>query len=666
MKDYSKLFEPIKIGSVEIPNRYSMAPLGPVSFVTENGGFNDAGIEYYAERARGGTGLIITGICTVDNEIEPLVKPSIPCVTKNPFHFVQKGTILTERVHAYGTKIFLQLTAGVGRSAIPGFLAGKCVAPSEQENRWEPDIIHKELATKEVESHIAKFAMSAAIAQKCGFDGVEIHAVHEGYLLDQFAISFYNKRTDKFGGSLENRLRFATEIVKNIKKTCGEDFPVSLRFSLMSMMKGLRQGAVPNEEFTEVGRDLEEGIKAAKILVDAGYDALNVDVGTYDSWYWNHPPMYFEDGMYRKFGKIVKENVDVPVILAGRMDNPDIALSALENGEADIIGLGRPLLADPFITRKIRTGKLDDIRPCLSCHLGCMGRIATAGGLSCAVNPACGREGTYGMEVLKKKKKIVVVGGGLAGLEFARVSAIRGHDVELYEKTSALGGNLIPGGVPEFKKDDHHLIKWYTKAIKDADVKVYMNSNLTLEKIKNMKVDVVVTATGSKPIEINLDGFEMNNVVKAEAVLLGESKVNKEVVVVGAGLVGCETALWLAKKGKKVTIVESNDEILGGPHNLPFPNYDMLKDLLKFENVDVLLETTITGATKESALVTTKDGKKEIKADTIIMAIGYKSEKSLFDELKMDVEELYLLGDAKNVKNVMFAIWDAYEVARSI
>ncbi len=668
MNKYKKLFEPIKIGNVEIPNRYSMAPMVPVGFVTEQGAFNDVGIEYYVERARGGTGLIITGICNVENEIEPLAQPSIPCVTRNPFHFVQKGTVLTERVHAYGSKIFLQLTAGVGRSGIPAFLVGATVAPSPQENRWDGTIKHRELATEEVETYIEKFAMSAAIAQKAGFDGVEIHAVHEGYLLDQFAISFYNKRTDKFGGSLENRLRFATEIVKGIKKLCGEDFPVSLRYSLKSMMKGLRQGALPGEDFVEAGRDLEEGIEAAKLLVEAGYDALNVDVGTYDSWYWNHPPMYFEDGMYREFGKIVKEVVDVPVIIAGRMDNPDIALSSLENGEADIIGLGRPLLADAFLPLKVKKGEIEDIRPCLSCHLGCMGRVASSAGISCAVNPACGREGTYGITPIVTKKKVLVIGGGLAGLEFARVSAIRGHEVELHEMTDKLGGNIIPGGVPAFKKDDYALIRWFEKAVKDAGVKVVMNSAITEEKVKAGNYDTVATATGSNPIEIKVKGSEglEHKIITADKVLLDENKAGKEVLIVGAGLVGCETALWLAQKGRKVTIVEGEDDILGGPHNLAFANYDMLKDLLKLNGVEVKLETKLAGVNEKGGIVNSKGKDEEIKADTVIMAVGYKSEKSLYEKLRMEVGEIYLLGDARNVKNIMYAIWDAYEIARSI
>ncbi|MGA8942786.1 MAG: 2-enoate reductase, partial [Thermoactinomyces sp.] len=394
-KKYMKLFEPTYIGKLKLKNRMSMAPMGNIGYSDPSGAFNQRIQDYYVERAKGGIGLIITGVCSVDYNIEGLPQPAIPCPTANPLAFIYNATQMNERVHAYGTKIIIQLTGGLGRSALPGFVT-KAIAPSEQENRFDPGIIHREMTEEEIENMIQKFIDSAVISKRSGFDGVEIHAVHEGYLLDQFTISFFNHRSDQYGGSLENRLRIPIQIVKGIKQACGPDFPVSLRYSLKSMMKGLRQGALPGEEFTEVGRDIEEGIEAAKILVDAGYDALNVDAGTYDSWYWNHPSMYFEyEGIYREFGEILKKEVDVPIILAGRMDNPDIAIESL-NTSCDIVSYGRQLLADPYYPEKLRTGRLDEIRPCLGCHEGCLGRIGNRP-VSCAVNPACGRETIYGL-----------------------------------------------------------------------------------------------------------------------------------------------------------------------------------------------------------------------------------------------------------------------------
>lgn len=661
MSKYKKLFEPVMIGNVEIPNRYSMAPMGPVGFSDDNGAFNQKGIDYYVERAKGGTGLIMTGVCNVDHVIEELIRPSLPCPTINAPAFVQSASIMTERIHAYNSKAFIQLTAGLGRSGIPTLIRTN-VAPSPIDNRWDPSMKHRALTTEEVEIYVKKFAMAAAVAKKSGFDGVEIHAVHEGYLLDQFAIALFNKRDDKYGGDLKNRLRFATEIVRAIKATCGKDYPVSLRYSLKSFIKGIRQGALPGEDFEELGRDYDEGIEAAKILVEAGYDALNVDVGTYDSWYWNHPPMYFNEGMYMPFGEIVKRAVDVPVILAGRMDNPDTALKAIEDGCADIIGLGRPLLADPFLPNKIRAGKFDDIRPCLSCHEGCMGRIAKGIGVSCAVNPTCGRESIYGITKASTPKKVVVVGGGISGMEVARVASLRGHNVTLFEKSDKLGGNIIPGGVPTFKSDDRRLIKWYEKKLQDGNVEMMLNTEVNKDMLIDSNADTVVIATGSNPIKLN---FDNPNVYTADEILLGKDPGNK-VLILGAGLVGCETGLWLAQNGKDVTIVEMLPEILGGPHNMPFMNYDMLKDLLNYHNVDIKLSTTMKSFKDGVAVLETSDGEFNLSADGVITAVGYRSDNKLYEDIKFDVENLHLIGDARRVKNIMYAIWDAYEIARNI
>jgi 2-enoate reductase len=283
---YYNLFDPIKIGKLEIKNRFVMAPMGPGGLCDSDGTYNERGVEYYVERAKGGTGLIMTGVTMVENDIEKCALPSMPCPTLNPLNFVTTGKKMTERIHAYGAKIFLQLSAGFGRVSIPSIVGNTAVAPSPIPHRWLNGVTCRELTIEEIKTYVRKFAESAVIAKKAGFDGIEIHAVHEGYLLDQFAISFFNNRTDEYGGSLENRLRFAVEIVQAIKEACGQDFPVSLRYSIKSFIKDWKQGGLPGEEFEEKGRDIEEGIEAAKMLEAAGYDAFNGDVGSYDSWYW--------------------------------------------------------------------------------------------------------------------------------------------------------------------------------------------------------------------------------------------------------------------------------------------------------------------------------------------------------------------------------------------
>lgn len=291
---YKNLFTPVQIGRLTIKNRFAMAPMGPLGLSDSEGGFNQRGIDYYTERAKGGTGLIITGVTFSDCKVETQSMPNCPNSTYNPVHFIRTGKELTERVHAYGSKIFLMMSGGFGRVTIPTNLGEfPPVAPSAIPHRWL-DKICRPLTVEEIHSIVRSFGDGAYNAKRAGFDGVEIHAVHEGYLLDQFAISMFNQREDEYGGSLENRLRFAREVVEEIKARCGADFPVALRFSVKSMIKDWRVGALPGEDFEEKGRDTEEGLEAAKLLVSYGYDALDTDVGTYDAWFWNHPPMYQE------------------------------------------------------------------------------------------------------------------------------------------------------------------------------------------------------------------------------------------------------------------------------------------------------------------------------------------------------------------------------------
>lgn len=661
---YQNLFEPIKIGKLEIKNRFVMAPMGPGGLCDADGTFNERGVEYYVERAKGGTGLIMTGVTMVENDIEKCNLPSMPCPTLNPLNFINTGKKMTERIHAYGAKIFLQLSGGFGRVSIPSIVGRTAVAPSPIPHRWLPDVTCRELTVEEIKTYVKKFAESALIAKKAGFDGIEIHAVHEGYLLDQFAISFFNNRTDEYGGSLRNRLRFAIEIVQAIKEACGQDYPVSLRYSIKSFIKDWKEGGLPGEEFIEKGRDIEEGIEAAKILEEAGYDAFNGDVGSYDSWYWSHPPMYQEKGLYLPYNEILKKVLKVPVITAGRMEDPDLASEAIAQEKTDMIALGRPLLADSEIPNKIMMDKYDKVRPCLSCQEGCMGRLQNYANISCAVNPACGREAEYGLNPARKVKNVMIIGGGVAGLEAARVAAIRGHKVSLFEKGERLGGNVIPGGAPDFKEDDIALANWYTNELKDLNIDVHYNTEVTKEMVKDFNADEIIVATGSKPRKLTIPGAD--RVYTAEEVLLGKKDAGSSTIIIGGGLVGCETALWLVDQGKKVTIVELQEDILkvGGP--LCHANEDMLKDLVKFKKIDLKVNTSVASASEGGFILKSGDKEEVITADSAIIAIGYTSEKSLYDEIKFEIPNVHLLGDANQVSNIMYAIWNAYEVARNI
>ena len=661
---YSKLFSPIKIGSITIKNRFAMAPMGPLGLADANGGWNQRGIDYYVERAKGGTGLIITGVTFFDQVVEKQDPTTVPNPLYKPVNFVKTSREMTERIHAYGSKIFLQLSGGFGRVTIPTNVGDiPPIAPSAIPHRWL-DKTCRAITIDEIHAIVKQFGEAAFHAKRAGFDGVQIHAVHEGYLIDQFAISMFNQRTDEYGGSLENRLRFAKEIVEEIKKTCGDDFPVTLRFSLKSMIKDWRVGALPGEDFEEKGRDTEEGLKAAKLLESYGYDALDTDVGTYDAWWWNHPPMYQKKGLYREYCKMVKEVVDIPVFCAGRMDNPDMALEAIENGECDVIDLGRPLLADPDYCNKLRCGKITQIRPCISCHEGCMGRVASYSLLNCAVNPQAARERVNAYEPILKKKKVLIVGGGVAGCEAARVLAIRGHQPVVYEKGSRLGGNLIPGGAPDFKEDDIALADWYTNELNRLGVHVHLNTELNEEEIKAMDYDTVILATGSKPKVFSLG--DDSHTYTAEQVLLKQKDAGKKTVVVGGGLVGCETALWLAQNGIHVTIVEALDKVMAVNGPLCAANKEMLEALLPFNGVEIITGAKVTEFANGEVKVDTKEGSKTIMSYSVILSVGYKEENTLYNNLQFDIPDLYLLGDAKKVSNIMYAIWDAFEVANHI
>ena len=661
---YQTLFTPIQIGKLTLKNRFAMAPMGPLGLGDSEGGWNQRGIDYYTRRAQGGTGLIITGVTFSDCEVETQSMPNCPNSTYNPVHFVRTSREMTERVHAYGAKIFLQMSGGFGRVTIPTNLGEfPPVAPSPIPHRWL-DKTCRELTRDEIHKIIESFGKGAFNAKRAGFDGVEIHAVHEGYLIDQFAIAFFNHRTDEYGGSLENRLRFAKEIREEIAKTCGWDFPVAVRFSPKSMLKDWRKGALPNEEFEEKGRDLEEGLQTAKLLEAYGYDALDVDVGCYDAWWWNHPPMYMEKGPYRKYAKLVKEIVKVPVFMAGRMDTPEMTESCVKDGTCDVISLGRPLLADPDYVKKLRTNHVCEIRPCISCQEGCMGRIQTYSMINCAVNPQAARERVTAYEPVARKKRVLIAGGGVAGCEAARVLAERGHEPVLYEASERLGGNLLPGGAPAFKEDDLQLVKWYENELERLRVPVYLNTKVTKEMVLESDCDAVIVATGSRPKMFSLGDDE--KVYCAEQVLMNQKDPGDRVVVVGGGLVGCEMALDLAQKGKKVTILEALPKIMAVNGPICSANKEMLEELLPFHGVNIICNAKVTGF-KDGAVSYETAGKAEkLDTDSVILSVGYRSADELYHELEFDVADLYLLGDAGKVSNIMYAIWDAFEVANHI
>lgn len=662
MGTYDCLFQPLKVGGIELKNRIVLEPMGIHShrLVNEDGSFTDDGITYYETVAKGGAALLITSAMPVNSKFD-MSKGSKAAMDLAGEEFIANTKKMTDRIHQHGTKVFMQLSAGAGR-VLPTFIAqGEPISASDDlPNFWMPSIKHRALTVEEIEGYIECFGDAALKAKEGGVDGVEIHAVHEGYLLDQFTLAFCNKRTDEYGGSLEGRLLFAKKIVENIKAKCGKDYPVSMRYSVRSFMKGFNDGALPGEDFVEVGRDLEEGIKVAQLLESYGYDMLNADNGTYDSWWYPHPPVYMPEACNLDESIEIKKYVNIPVVCAGRMENPEVALKAVEENLVDGIGLARQLLADPEWPNKLQKEETEDIRPCIACHAGCLNRIFKGQDICCALNPAVAREESYALREAEEKKHVVVIGGGIGGMEAARVCAIKGHTVDLYEKTDALGGMFIPASAMSFKASDKKLIAWYERQMYKLGVNLHMNTTIDAAMVKDMNADAVFVATGSAPRMLNLEGFDSERVLTAVDALMNPDKVQGDIVIIGGGLTGIEIAYEQALLGRKVTVLEAMDKYLNV--DIAAANKNFLLTAVRQYNIDVHVNAKVEAYRDGNVIYSDVNGEQSAKADTVIVSIGYNSANTLANEL----ENAYVIGDASKVSNLMGAIWQAYEIAMTI
>ena len=680
---YEALFTPWRIGNVEIKNRIVLCPMGGTSlfgwFELTGCKFDKEAANFFLERARNNVGLIIPGIAPLRDTFWG------KWLWQNPKMFEELKVFMDE-IHKTGAKLFIQLTAGMGRSwAITELVAPlhrnkftraivkpiidtshELASPSPQPSRWAPDIECPEMTLEQIHEIIEAFAKTAKLCKDAGVDGVEVHAVHEGYLLDQFSMEFFNKRTDDYGGNFENRYRFATDVVRAIKEACGEEFPVSLRYSVESKMKGFCEGAMPGEDYVEVGRNMAESEKAAKYLQDAGYDMLNADNGTYDSWYWAHPPMYMPQNCNLEDVAHIKEFVDIPVVCAGRME-PDVGAKAVAEGRIDAVGVARQFLADPAWITKLIEDRLEDIRPCICCHAGCFNFSKSKGhantqdltdtmGLArCALNPETMQSKKYAIQPAKKQKKIAVIGGGIGGMEAAILCAKRGHSVTLYEKTDKLGGVFIAAAAPSFKEKDRELIAWYIREVSKLPITVKMNTEVT--DIKALDADEIIVATGAKAKRLPIKGAD--TAIEAVDYLLGNKTVGDRVVVIGGGLTGCEIAYDLFLQGKKPAIVEMQDDLITTP-GICLANTSYLRDCFKTNNVPVHLETAVSEITAEGVTVTHKDGTTEtIPADSVILSVGY-------NPAPVATKGVHVIGDAKNVGNLRTVIWGAWDVCMKL
>lgn len=679
---YEPLFTPWKIGNVEIKNRIVLCPMGGTSLFgwMEPNHFDKEAANFFIERAKNNVGLIIPGIAPVKDTMGGR------WLWKNKKMFEELKPFM-EEIHKTGAKLFVQITAGMGRSwAITDHLVGlhnskvlstiakpiidipyQSASPNELPSRWSDKVTCREITLKEIQDIIDGFAKTAKLCMDAGVDGVEVHAVHEGYLLDQFAMKYTNKRTDKYGGSLENRLRFPVEIVQAIKASCGKDFPVSVRYSVLSKVKDFCVGAIPGEEYTEIGRDMEESEQAAKILQDAGYDMLNADNGTYDSWYWAHPPMYMPLNCNLEDVAHIRECVDIPVVCAGRME-PETGAEAVKQGRIDGVGIARQFLSDGEWVTKLMEDRIEDIRPCICCHNGCFNMTHYKGVANdqsihdashiarCALDARTMQTTKYKIVPAKKSKKIAIIGGGIGGMETAIVAAKRGHTVTIYERSDKLGGVFNAAATPSFKEKDRALLAWYQREIaKYPSIEVKLNTEV--KDPGSLGANKVVVATGALANKLPVKGLEYG--IEAIEYLLGEKQVGEEVVVVGGGLTGCEIAYELYLKGKKPTIVEMKDDLIAVT-GVCLANSSYLRDFFQTNQVPVHLETKLGEIHKDGVTVIDKDGKsKKIKADSVILSVGYKP-------APLTTSGVSVVGDAGCVGNLKTVIWNAWDVGMKL
>lgn len=664
---YQHIFEPLTIGGMELKNRTVFTALGIHSkrLVNHDGSYSEDGINYYLERAKGGVGLIVTGAMQVQSMFE--ISHDDTNIARASQEYIDRMRVLADGVHGYGSKIVIQLTAGSGRTSPPGLASGEPIsAGNDMPNVWNPAIKHRALTPEEIQVYIDGFAKGARVVKETGFDGVEIHAIHEGYLLDQFATACFNNRTDEYGGSLENRLRFAKEILQAIKKECGDDFPVLIRYSVRSMLKGFNDGALPGEDYEEWGRDLEESKKAAVMLEEMGYDALDCDNGTYDSWFWPHPPVYMPEACNLEDVKEIKKCVSIPVICAGKMGNPQYAEEAIAAGEIDAVGLGRPLLSDPEWPHKVEAGRYEEVRPCIACHVGCLGHLFQGKDMCCALNPAVCREKQFELKPTEEKKHILVIGGGIAGMEAARVSALRGHTVTLVERTGELGGVFIPASNMSFKKEDKELIDWYRLQMKQLNIRVLFHTEADLPLIERISADEIIVATGSAARHLTgIPGIDGPQVITAVEALMHEKTVGNRVVVIGGGLTGIEVAYDLTLSGKMVEVVEVRDKILDMP-SLCAANSQMLRQIIKYYEIPVHTSASVERVEPDCLVCTVNGEELHIPADTVILSVGYTSNQALYHELESRGLPVHLIGDANMVSNLEGAIGSAYELCMNL
>jgi 2-enoate reductase len=506
------------------------------------------------------------------------------------------------------------------------------------------------ITTEEAAALAQSFGYAAMRCREGGADCVELHG-HEGYLLDQFMTPLWNRRVDRYGGSREKRLTFAREAIEAIKRDAGDDFPIIYRYGITHYLEG--------------GREEDEGLWIAQELEKMGVAALHVDAGCYETHWWPHPPQYSPPGCMVFLAEKVKQVSSLPVITVGRLHYPEVAERALVEGKADFIAIGRGLLSEPEWVNKVKSGKTDELIPCLGCHEGCKWQMITGEPTSCALNPICGHEIEWALTPLKEKRSLLVVGGGPAGIEAARVGAARGFDVTLWEASDRLGGNLWPAAKPDFKHDILDYVNYLIGLAERLPIDVVFKKRATAEDIQKFGADYVILATGAKMELLPLDGAPAGNVLTVIQVLNGMELRGEKILVMGGGVIGCETALYLARQGKQVTISTRRDKALLAEDLYDHNNRDVLLMMIKAAEINVLSEAVPVRFENSNVIVDKKGVEKKIAVDNLVFAGRMIPENGLSKSLE-NASNIFSVGDCVEPARIMEAVWGAFKKVREI
>ena len=642
---YQILFTPFQVGKLEIKTRFTLAGMGGNDEVSTEGVVNPNVVEYYVERARGGIGMVCLGTHTILDRLKYKSIEVLLTEKLDPETFVRSFQHMNERIHAYGAKSMIQLSLGT--------------APSKIKGVFSPSIIANDFTAEDFRYFVSRYKVMSKMAKDAGFDMIEVHAVHTGYLLDQIVSEATNQRTDEYGGCLENRVRIMGEIRQAITESCGPDYPVSVKLGSKTEFYDVNPMAEnPADRVKVLYRRLPETLELAKAFEKQGYNMIVVDdVGT------SGP---FEDiRKYEYVFKSIQEVVSIPVVGSARLNDPDVSSDFIKNGSLTAVCLGRQCFADPDYANKLRSNRCDDIRFCLSCNQGCINRNMKELTVKCAINPVAGRETDSDFAPLRRKKKVMVIGGGPGGMEVARVAGSRGHDVTLYERQDHLGGDYFPATNFPFRKYGRHYIGLQERLMGEANVKVVTGREIAAADVEAEQPDVVVVAVGADEFIPPIPGVNSEKVILATDYILNDPKDRQNVVIIGGGMTGAEIGLEDARDGKTVTIVEMQNDILLDP-SLDYLTRGSILQCIKETDLRIMAKTRLVEINEIGAVVEGPDGRESIPADVVVMAVGFRPRTKLYRELQNYAGEIYNLGNSRKIGNVCDAVWAAYEVGNGI